>query len=118
MNEDDLCEAAVALHGNIQAAVVVSRGEMKARRVRQGIPIPPSKELEKLFVRAEVFLSMTKESDHLFGKTGYVMTSHEMLDTFIFSIPDNKVLILPIVKPYSHDDLLDKIGSLFGVKLV
>jgi hypothetical protein len=71
-----------------------------------------------LFVRAEVFVSMTKESDHLFGKTGYVMTSHEMLDTFIFSTPDNKVLILPIVKPYNQDELLDKIGSLLGVRLV
>jgi hypothetical protein len=107
-----ICKALVALHGNIQAAVVVSRGEMKARYVRQGVPIPPARELEKLFVRAEVFASMTKESDHLFGRTGYVMTSYEMLDTFIFSMHDDSVMILPITKPYNHDELLDKVKSL------
>ncbi|AIC15049.1 hypothetical protein [Nitrososphaera viennensis] len=116
MDHASLCKAVAALHGNIQAAVVVSNGEMIARHVRQGVPIPPTTELEKLFMRAEVFVGMTKQSDHLFGRTGYVMTNHEMLDTFIFSIPDNSVLILPIVNPYNHDELLDKVGSLLGVK--
>ncbi|HEX6560726.1 MAG TPA: hypothetical protein VF016_01740 [Nitrososphaera sp.] len=116
MDKGGLCRAAVAIHGNIQAAIVVLRGEMKARHVRQAVPIPPAKELEKLFMRAEVFLSMTKESDHLFGRTGYVMTNHETLDTFIFAVPDGSVLILPIVKPYGHDELLEKVASLLGVR--
>ncbi|MEM3160748.1 MAG: hypothetical protein QXJ74_08195 [Nitrososphaera sp.] len=111
---ESLCRAFVDLHKNIQAAVIVSRGEVKERCIRPGIPVPDPMDLEKLFIRAEVFVSMTMESDRLFGETGYVMTNHKLLDTFIFPVPGNGALIVPIVKPYDYHELLKKAGQLLG----
>ncbi|WP_415282399.1 hypothetical protein [Candidatus Nitrososphaera sp. FF02] len=107
-----LCKAIVALDSNIQAAVVVSGGEMKARHVRQGVPVPPAADLEKLFLRAELFASMAGESDRLFGRTRCVMTSHEVLDTFIIPVASIGVLIVPIVRPYDPERLLGRISAL------
>jgi hypothetical protein len=112
VERSDFCKAVANLHGNVQAAVIVSGGEMKERYVRPGVPVPPAAELEKLFLRAEVFASMTRESDHLFGRTEYILTSHEMLDTFIFPVKGMDVLIVPIVKPYDRDELLGRIAGL------
>lgn len=114
---EGLCRAFVGLHKNIQAAVIVFRGEVKERYVMPGIPVPDPMDLEKLFIRAEVFVSMTKESDRLFGETGYVMTNHKLLDTFIFPAPGQGVLILPIVKPYDYDQFLKRAGELLGREL-
>ena len=111
---EGLCRAFVGLHHNIQAAVIVSRGEVKERFVKPGIPVPDPTDLEKLFIRAEMFVSMTRESDRLFGETGYVLTNHKLLDTFIFPMSGQGVLILPIVKPYDHVELLKKAGELLG----
>jgi hypothetical protein len=108
----DLCEAVANLHANIQAAVMVSGGEIKERYVRPGVPVPPALELERLFLRAEVFASMTRESDHLFGRTEYILTSHEMLDTFIFPVKGRGVLIVPVAKTYDSKELLGRIASL------
>jgi hypothetical protein len=99
-----LCETVAGLHANIQAAVIVSRGEVKERFIKQVVPVPLAEALEKLFFRAELFVSMTKESDSLFGKTGYVFTNHDTLDTFIFPVKEG-VLIVPIFRPYNHEDL-------------
>ncbi len=112
MDGRGLCRAVVGLDGGIQAAVIVSGGEMKARFVRQGVPVPPAKELEGLFIRAELFVTMTGESDHLFGKTGYILTNHKMLDTFIIPMSSKGALIVPVVKPYDHEGLLAKISAL------
>ena len=114
MERSDFCEAVANLHENIQAAVVVSGGEMKERYVRPGVPVPPAAELERLFLRAEVFAGMARESDHIFGKTEYVLTSHETLDTFIFPIKGRGVLIVPIVKPYDRDELMGRVFRLLG----
>lgn len=111
---EGLCKAFVALHKNIQAAVIVSRGEVKERFIKPGIPVPDPMDLEKLFVRAEVFVSMTRESDRLFGETGYVLTNHKLLDTFIFPVPGQGALIVPIVKPYDYQEFLKKAGQLLG----
>ena len=108
-----LCETVAGLHGNIQGAVIVSRGEVKERFIKQAVPVPPSEELEKLFFKAELFVSMTKESDNLFGKTGYVFTNHDTLDTFIFPVKEG-VLIVPIFRPYSHEDLAGLILKLIS----
>lgn len=115
--EGGLCKAFVELHRNIQAAVIVSRGEVKERFVRKGVPVPDPADLEKLFIRAELIASMTRESDKLFGETGFVLTNHRLLDTFIFPVPDQGVLILPIVKPYDYDGFLKKAGELLGKTL-
>lgn len=112
--DEGLCRAFVGLHKNIQAAVIVSRGEVKERFIRPRIPVPDPMDLEKLFIRAEMFVSMTKESDRLFGETGFVLTNHKLLDTFIFPIPGQGALILPIVKPYDYDELLKRAGELLG----
>lgn len=110
----DLCKAVVGLDGNIQAAVIVAEGEMKARYVRQGVPVPPAKDLERLFLRAGLFVSMAGESDHLFGKTDYILTSHRVLDTFIMPFPRKGALIIPVVKPYDHERLVEKILELLN----
>ena len=60
-----LCRTFIGLHKNIQAAVIVSGGEVKERFIKPGIPVPDPMDLEKLFIRAEMFVSMTKESDRL-----------------------------------------------------
>lgn len=112
--EGGLCKAFVDLHQNIQAAVIVSQGEVKERFIRHKVPVPDPADLERLFFRAEVFASMTKESDGLFGETGFILTNHKLLDTFIFPVPGQGVLILPIVKPYDYDQLLKKAGELLG----
>lgn len=114
---EGLCRAFVGLHKNIQAAVIVSQGEVKERHIRPGIPVPDPMDLEKLFIRAEVFVSMTKESDRLFGETGYVMTNHKLLDTFIFPAPGQGALIVPIVKPYDYQEFLKNAGQLLGKTL-
>lgn len=112
MDGMDLCRAVVELDGGIQATVIVSGGEMKTRYVRQGVPVPPARDLEALFIRAELFATMAGESNRLFGKTSYVLTSHEMLDTFIIPLKPKGVLIVPVVKPYDHEGLIVKIGAL------
>ncbi len=112
--EGGLCKAFVELHQNIQAAVIVSKGEVKERFIRQKVPVPDPVDLEKLFFKAEIFASMTRDSDGLFGETGFILTNHKLLDTFIFPVPDQGVLILPIVKPYNYDQFLKKAGELLG----
>lgn len=106
-----LCEAVAALHDNIQGAVIVSHGEVKERVIKKVVPVPPAEALERLFFTAEFFVSMTKESDKLFGSTGYVFTNHDTLDTFIFPVKEG-VLIVPLFKPYNHEDLAGRILKL------
>lgn len=93
--------------------MIVSRGEMEERFVRQGVPIPDPADLGKLFIRAEILALMTAESDMLFGETGCGLTNHKLLDTFIFPVP-GRVLILPIVNPYDYDLFLKKACELLG----
>ena len=109
-----LCEEVAGLHPNIQAAVIIRRLEVKERFVNKVVPIPPEEELAKLFFRAEISVSMTKESDNLFGSTGYVFTNHDTLDTFMFPLKDG-ILIVPVFKPYNHEDLADRILKLLSV---
>lgn len=40
-----------------------------------------------------------------------------MLDTFIFPVPRNGVLIVPVVKPYDYQEILKKAGQLLGKTL-
>lgn len=109
-----LCEEVAGLHPNIQAAVIIRRLKVKERFVNKVVPIPPEEELAKLFFRAEFFVSMTKESDNLFGRTGYVFTNHDTLDTFMFPLKDG-ILIVPVFKPYNHEDLADRILKLVSI---
>jgi hypothetical protein len=114
---EGLGKAFVGLHPNVQAAVIVSGGEVVERFIRPGIPVPDPNSLEKLFIRAEMLVSMTRESDRLFGETGFVLTNHKLLDTFIFPVPERGALIIPIVKPYDHAEFLKKAGQLLGTVL-
>lgn len=111
---EGLCKAFVGLHDNIQGAVIVSRGEVHERFIRPGVPVPSAADLEKLFIRAEILVGITRESDGLFGETGFVLTNHKLLDTFILPVPGRGFLILPIVKPYDYDKFLKKAGELLG----
>lgn len=91
---------------------------MVERFIRPGIPVQDPTNLEKLFIRAEILVNMTRESDRLFGDTGFVLTNHKLLDTFIFPVAQRGALILPIVKSYDHTEFLKKARQLLSIDLV
>ena len=119
----ELCEGISKLDGKIAGAIVFRDGKLLATSNGAGSSLPSDEYLSKLIRQAEVMVGLPLANKPFFGDFNFTLVSFERLDSMLFYLETQKVILgVGLLPPYDISVLLGKIqeylktGSLSSVE--
>jgi hypothetical protein len=101
----------VETDGKIMEAMIVSKGTVLARHKGSEAIYVSEPEEKRIALQSEIIVSIAKTNERLFGDVGYVAINHRSNDAVLFGLGTN-VLIVPIVRPYDLNKLVENVSDL------
>jgi hypothetical protein len=114
MNYSELCKAVADLHGSIEVAIILSKGKLVASHLKLGGPAPDEGEFRNMISQIEMIIRTSKINEDKFGEMGFIVIHYKYIDGFFFPINDNDTLIVGVIQPYDHDNLVNGILTLMS----
>jgi hypothetical protein len=92
MDYNTLAENITELDDSIAGAMIVRRGDLLGSYARPKVPIPQKEKFTKMFLQAEMMLSIPKTNQDVFGKVEVVIVRHSILHIYMILLPDKATL--------------------------
>ena len=100
------------LHKTIVGAGVIEKAKFVAVHFKQNKPVPDKSTFRKLFLQTEIIAGMMRTNEDFFGESRFFSLSFDRFDLYFFLLSrfaQNGVLVVQIVQPYNHEEIVSKI---------
>lgn len=112
-NFHDLCESISRLDSRIAGALVIREGKLLAASNGAGSTLPSDEYLSKLIRQAEVLVGIPLANRPFFGDLNFILVSYERLDSMLFYLKTQKVILgVGLLPPYDLTVLSGRIQKL------
>ena len=109
-NFHDLCERISKLDSRIAGALVMAKGKIIATSNGAGAVSPSDEYLSKLIQQAEIMVGIPLANNLFFGDFNFTLVSYERLDSILFYIKTQRVVLgVGVLPPYDMSVVVGKI---------
>lgn len=91
------------LHDKIVGTIVVTKGNLLGAYAKPHVLIPQQKKLAELILQAELVLSISRRNVDIFGQIRVTTCQHDILNIFIFPLPEDATLAFAIEGKFGID---------------
>lgn len=103
MNYPDITKSVTDLHDKIVGTIVVTKGNLLGAYAKPHVPLPQQKKLTELILQAELILSISRRNVDIFGQIRVTTCQHDILNVFVFALPDDATLAFAIEGKFGVD---------------
>jgi hypothetical protein len=91
---------------NVVGVWVFRDTDLISYTVKPGFPSPNASEQKKMFVQAQMMVSMALTNQEMYGKLNYVGTSFGNADCYLFPLEEKgAILAAACIRPYSIETI-------------
>ena len=114
MNYNTFAEKVTGLDDSIAGAMIVRLGDLLGSYARPKVPIPQKEKFTKMFLQAQMMLSIPQTNQDVFGKVEVVIVRHSILHIYMISLPNKATLAFAARADaeYDYKKLLDGVLKL------
>jgi hypothetical protein len=120
MNDKELCREAASVYPGILAAWIIKDGEVSSYFFKPKVPMQNPAKVNEMVMQANILGVIGASNEDFFGEFGYLMFHWKHADVFIFptEVDTPKLLVIRVVRPYDHEEIVQKITDFMMEKRI